>query len=70
VILLDLPNEILSHLNLSLSRHQHPEKLDWSIVRDSWTAKDGDRTFVVVDGGKIGYVVAEQRNARYELKRG
>jgi hypothetical protein len=66
-IFMKLPDEILSNLNRSLSRHQHPENLDWQMVRGSWTAMEEGRTFVVVDGGKIGYVIAEQRNVKYEL---
>lgn len=69
-----LPPEILSNINLELSRFRQPELLDWQLKRGNWTASVGDRRFVVIHDDKLGYVIAEQKSVSYgigaELHRG
>jgi hypothetical protein len=71
---LKLPDNILAELNLSLSRFQQPELLDWRLERGSWTASVGNRQFIVVHDEKLGYVIAEKKSTSYgmgaELHRG
>ncbi len=62
-----LPAEILENINLSVSRHSHPEDLDWSFVSGSWIASEGDRCFVVLHDTQFGYVVAEKKSVSYGL---
>jgi len=62
---MQLPSEILDDLNLSVSRHKHPEDLDWILVGGSWTAREGDRVFTVVHSEEFGYVIAEMKATTY-----
>jgi hypothetical protein len=64
---LKLPDNILAELNLSLSRHQHPEDLDWQLERGKWTATAGSRKFVILHDEKLGYVIAEMKNVSYDI---
>lgn len=59
---MQLPQNILSNLNLPLSRHKYPACLDWQLVRGTWTSTEGSRTFKVVHDPKLGYVIAEMKN--------
>lgn len=68
---MNLPDDILTKLNRSLSRHQHPEELDWQLVNGRWAATDRDgRAFVIVHDESLGYIVAERHSVSYELHRG
>jgi len=62
---MQLPSEILDNLNLSVSRHRHPENLDWTQAGECWTARDGDRIVTVVHSEKFGYVIAETKATTY-----
>jgi hypothetical protein len=62
---MQLPNEILDNLNLSVSRHKRPEILDWAQVGESWTAREGDKVFTVVHSPAFGYVIAETKSTSY-----
>jgi hypothetical protein len=64
---LKLPNDITAGLNRSVSRHDHPEDLDWSLVAGQWIALDNDRCFVILHDTQFGYVVAEKKSAAYHL---
>jgi hypothetical protein len=64
---LKLPAEILAGLNLSVSRHGHPEDLDWALVAGQWIALDNDRCFVILNDTQFGYVVAEKKSINYSL---
>lgn len=57
-----LPQDILSNLNLELSRHKNPASLDWQLVRGVWTASERSTTFKVVHDPKLGYVIAESKS--------
>ena len=62
-----LPDDIINGLNLSVSRHQHPEALDWQLVREVWTAVEGDRCFTILSDSQFGYVIAEKKSITYGL---
>jgi hypothetical protein len=59
---MQLPEDILSNLNRQLSRHPHPDALDWQRRNGKWTAWDGDRSFTLIHDEKLGYVVAEVKS--------
>ena len=65
-----LPAEILDNINHTVSRHDHPEDLDWSLVDGQWIASEGDRRFVIIHDTQFGYVVAEKRSINYSLGAG
>jgi hypothetical protein len=67
---MQLPSEILDNLNLSVSRHKHPESLDWIQVGESWTAREGDQVFTVVHSERFGYVIAETKATSYGIGAG
>jgi hypothetical protein len=71
---MQLPSEILLKLNYDFSCCHNPELLDWQLERGSWTASVGDRQFIVVHDGRLGYVIAEKKIVSYgvgaELHRG
>ena len=64
---MQLPSDILDNLNLSVSRHKHPEALDWTEVGGAWTAREGDRTFTLVHSERFGYVIAETKSTSYDV---
>ena len=57
----------MAGLNRSVSRHDHPEDLDWSLVDGQWIASEGDRRFVVLSDSHFGYVIAEHKSVSYGL---
>lgn len=59
---MQLPKEFLDKINLQVSRHKHPEKLDWIKIRGKWTAQEGDQMFILLYDDHFGYVVAENRS--------
>lgn len=62
-----LPDNILRDINLEVSRHNHPEDLDWSFIAGSWVASEGERCFVILHDTAFGYVIAEKKGAIYGL---
>jgi hypothetical protein len=71
---MQLPPDILSGINLTFSRHQHPKDLDWQLERGKWTASIGSQKFVILHDDALGYVIAEVKGVSYgigaELHRG
>jgi len=67
---MQLPSDILDNLNLSVSRHKHPEALDWTEVGGAWTAREGDRIFTLVHSEIFGYVIAETKSTSYGVGAG
>jgi len=64
---LKLPDNILAGLNLSVSRHQNPEALDWQYIGDKWVAADDDRNFLILYDARFGFVIAETKSITYGL---
>ncbi|MHB8120469.1 MAG: hypothetical protein ACYDHX_17420 [Methanothrix sp.] len=64
---MNLPTDILTGLNRALSRHQHPEELDWRLVNDKWTAAEGDLRFAVIHDKKLGYVIAQSKTVSNDV---
>lgn len=62
---MQLPDEILAQINLDVSRHKHPDVLDWTQTGEAWTAREGDRVFRIVHSVKFGYVIAETKATVY-----
>lgn len=58
-----LPKEILKKINLKVSRHKEPSKLDWVKRNEKWEALENGRTFVLIHDDKFGYVIAETKTA-------
>jgi hypothetical protein len=59
---MQLPREFLDKINLKLSRHKHPDKLDWIKIRGKWEAQEGDQRFVLIHDDHFGYVIAENKS--------
>lgn len=59
---MQLPKEFLDRINLQVSRHKHPEKLDWIKRSGKWEALEGDKRFVLIHDDHFGYVIAENKN--------
>ena len=62
-----LPDYIMAGLNLSVSRHKHPEALDWQNIGGKWTSVEDDRGFVVLHDTQFGFVIAETKAITYGL---
>ena len=58
---MQFPREFLDKINLKVSRHKHPEKLDWIKIRGKWTAIEGDQRFVLIYDDHFGHVIAENK---------
>ena len=67
LVIMQLPNHIIAGLNLELSRHKEPSKLDWQHVYGVWRATEGDKTFEVVHSVEFGFVIAEKKNFNWTL---
>ncbi len=65
---MQLPKEFLDKINLQVSRHKHPEKLDWIKRHGKWEAIEGDQKFVLIHDDHFGYVVAENKAAAYAVE--
>ncbi len=65
---MQLPREFLDKINLKLSRHKHPDKLDWIKRRGKWEALEGDQRFVLIHDDHFGYVIAENKAAVYTVE--
>ncbi len=63
---MQLPNDILENLNLSLGRHKNPASLDWQLIKGKWTAKESNRQFQIVEF-EGGYVIAETKATSYSM---
>ena len=59
---MQLPKEFLDRINLKVSRHKHPEKLDWIKIRGKWIAQDGNQRLVLIHDDQFGYVIAENKS--------
>jgi len=62
---MQLPDEILDNLNISLSRHKNPASLDWQQIRGEWVAHDGPHCYAIIHDTQLGYVVAEKKSCSY-----
>lgn len=62
-----LPENIMAGLNLSVSRHKHPEALDWQNIAGKWIATEEGRGFVILHDTQFGFVIAETKIITYEL---
>jgi hypothetical protein len=63
-----LPENIMAGLNLSVSRHKHPEALDWQNIAGKWIAKtEGGRGFVILHDTQFGFVIAQTKIITYGL---
>jgi hypothetical protein len=62
---MDLPQKILKDLNLRVSKHKHPEALDWQQKNGKWTALDDHHKYVVIHDKNFGYVIAETKTTSY-----
>jgi hypothetical protein len=62
-----LPDEIMNGLNLAVSRHKHPDTLDWQLIRGVWTAIEGDRCFTILSDSQFGYVIAQTKSVAYSI---
>ena len=58
---MSLPDEVLRRINLKVSRHKHPEKLNWLKRNGRWEAFDEGRTYVLIHDSTFGTVVAERK---------
>ncbi len=65
---MQLAPAILDKINLEVSRHKHPERLDWHKVNGKWQAKEGDRTFALIHAEGFGLVVSEIKTADYKIE--
>ena len=65
---MQLPREFLDKINLKVSRHKHPEKLDWIKIRGKWIAQDGNQRLVLIHDDQFGYVIAENKEATYAVE--
>ena len=64
---MQLPDDIIKGLNLSVCRHKHPDALDWQLIRGVWTAIEGDRCFTVLSDSQFGFVISEVKSITYGL---
>ena len=64
---MNLPDNIMAGLNLSVSRHKHPEALDWQYIGGKWVATEDDRNFIVLHDTHFGFVIAETKSITYGL---
>jgi len=64
---MQLPEDVLSNLNLSVSRHKNPTSLDWQLINGRWTVREGNRRFQIIHDEKFGYVVAETKAIGYSV---
>lgn len=64
---MQLPDDILSGLDLTLSRHKNPASLDWHQVNGKWIATEGDRLYQVVNY-LGGYVIAETKSLDWGMR--
>jgi hypothetical protein len=64
---MQLAPAILDKINLKVSRHKHPERLDWHKVNGKWQAKEGDKTFSLIQAEGFGLVVSEIKTASYSV---
>jgi len=64
---LKLPDSILAGLNLSVSRLQHPDALDWQYICGKWMAAEEDRNFIILHDTHFGFVIAETKGIAYGL---
>ena len=64
---MQLAPAILDKINLEVSRHKHPERLNWQKVNGKWQAQDGDRTFTLILAEGFGLVVSEIKSASYQV---
>ena len=64
---MQLAPAILDKINLKVSRHKHPERLNWQKVNGKWQAQDGDRTFTLILAEGFGLVVSEIKSASYQV---
>jgi hypothetical protein len=58
----------MAGLNLSVSRHKHPEALDWRNIGGKWVATEEGRGFVILHDTQFGFVIAETKAITYELR--
>lgn len=65
---MQLPQEILSNLNLSVSRHKDPASLDWVQVGDHYEATLGDQRFRTLYAPPHGFVIAEMKFAQMGIE--
>jgi len=65
---MQLPREFLDKINLDVSRHKHPERLDWIKRNGMFEAMCGDKHFVLIHDDSFGYVVAEMKQASYTVQ--
>lgn len=64
---MQLAPDVLDRINLKVSRHKHPESLNWRKVNGKWQAQDGDRTFALIYAEGFGLVVSEIKTADYKI---
>jgi len=64
---MQLAPAILEQINLEVSRHKHPERLNWQKVNGKWQAQEGDRTFTLIRAEGFGLVVSEIKTADYKI---
>jgi len=65
---MQLAPAILEKINLKVSRHKHPERLNWQKVNGKWQAQEGDRTFSLIQAEGFGLVVSEIKTASYSVE--
>jgi len=58
---------VLSRINIKVSRHKHPERLNWRKVNGKWEAQEGGRTFSLIQAEGFGLVVSEIKEASYSV---
>jgi len=64
---MQLAPAILENINLKVSRHKHPERLNWQKVKGKWQAQEGDKTFALIYAEGFGLVVSEIKTADYKI---
>ena len=64
---MQLAPAILDKINLKVSRHKHPERLNWRKVNGKWEAQEGERTFFLIQAEGFGLVVSEIKTASYSV---
>jgi hypothetical protein len=62
-----LPSDVISRINLKVSRHKQPEKLDWIKINGKWQAVEDGRTFVLIHDSDFGNVVAETKKVTMDV---